>query len=243
MMRSIVGATTILLMCIAQLGHAQQGVTTFGVQAKPVFPLSYFDPSISLEREHLRGTVTLDGGFAFGMNVRVGLTRMLSLETGLGQIQRRYSFSIANDTSGYAEGSEVRYVGYELPLVLLVYLRLGERSYMNTALGFSADFYPSDAQRDVQEGRIYVYRNRWVQAGVLGNIGVEYRTEKSGILYLGTTFHRPFNAMATADLTYYDIPRSFFPHVMRGALSGAYLTMDFRYYFHEDPERIRRKKK
>lgn len=223
--------------------HAQQGVTTLGIQMKPVFPVSYFDPSVTLERPNLQGKVTLDGGFAFGMTVRVGLTRMLSLETGLGQIQRRYSFSIANDTSGYADGSEVRYVGYELPLTLLVYLRLGERSYMNTALGFSADFYPGDVQRDVQEGRIYVFRNRWAQIGALGNIGVEYRTEKSGILYLGTAFHRPFNPMATADLTYYDIRRNFFPHVMRGSLSGSYLTVDLRYYFHEDPERMKRKKK
>ncbi len=233
---------TIAASVLGPMCCAQQGVTTLGIQLKPVFPVSYFDPSITLERENLNGKVTLDGGFAFGMSVRVGLTKMLSLETGLGQIQRRYSFSVANDTSGYAEASEVRYVGYELPLTLLVYLRLGERSYMNTALGFSADFYPGDAQRDIEEGRIYVYRNRWAQIGALGNIGFEYRTEKSGILYVGTTFHRPFNPMATADLTYYDVGRNFFPHVMRGSLSGSYLTVDLRYYFHEDPERISRKK-
>ncbi|MBL7950759.1 MAG: hypothetical protein JNM62_03465 [Flavobacteriales bacterium] len=231
------------LFATALLSHAQQGVTTLGVQLKPVIPVSYFDPTITLERQHLNGRISLDGGFSFGMNVRIGLSKMLSLETGLGQIQRRYSFSLANDTSGYAESSEVRYVGYELPVALLVYLRLGEKSYMNVALGLSADFYPGDVQRDLEDGRIYIFRNRWAQLGALGNVGVEFRTEKSGILYVGATFHRPFTPMATADLSYYDRANGFFPYTMRGSLSGAYLTVDLRYYFHEDPERIRRKQK
>lgn len=226
----------------ATAAFAQQGVTTFGIQVKPVFPVSYFDPSIQLQRPNLQGSVTLNGGYAFGMSVRVGLTRTISLETGLGQIQRRYSFSLANDTSGYSEGSDVKYVGYEIPITALVYIRLGQNTYMNAALGLSADFYPSDVQRDILEGRIYVFRNNWAQVGILGNIGVEYRTYKSGIFYLGATFHRPFNSMATAELTYYDVARNFFPYTMRGALNGSYLTVDLRYYFHEDPERIRRKR-
>ena len=242
-LRSVHGTLVALVMLPTGIVSAQQGVTTLGVQLKPVIPVSYFDPTITVQREHLTGTVTLDGGMAFGMNVRIGLTKMLSIETGLGQITRRYTFALANDTNAYSESSEVRYVGYELPVALLVYLRLGEKSYMNAALGLSVDFYPSDVQRDLEEGRIYIYRNRWAQLGALGNLGVEYRTDKSGIFYAGTTFHRPFNAMATADLTYYDRGRGFFPYDMRGSLSGAYLTLDLRYYFHEDPERIRRKKK
>jgi len=220
----------------------QQGVTTFGMQVKPVFPLSYFDPVLELERPSLRGTVALNGGLAFGMSVRVGLTKTISLETGIGQITRRYSFTLVNDTNGYSDGSELKYVGYEIPVSALAYVRLGEKTYMNVALGFSADFYPSDVQRDVQDGRIYIFRNNWAQLGVLGNLGVEYRTYKSGIFYLGSTFHRPFNAMASADLTYYDRAQGFFPYPIRGTLNGSYLTLDMRYYFHEDPERLQRKK-
>jgi hypothetical protein len=231
------------LMTCTGPAWGQQGVTTFGLQVKPVFPVSYFDPAITLERPSLQGNVELTGGYAFGMSVRVGLTKSISLETGLGQIQRRYSFSLTNDTSGYSEGSDVKYIGYEVPISALVYIRLGEQTYMNAALGFSIDLYPSDVQRDIEEGRIYVFRNEWVQLGVIGNMGVEYRTYKSGIFYLGATFHRPFNTMATAELTYYDVDQSFFPYPMRGALNGSYLTVDLRYYFHEDPERMRTKRK
>lgn len=228
------------LTCLmAPVGIAQQGVTTFGMQVKPVFPLPYFDPVVNLEQPHLTGKIELTGGFAFGMSVRVGLTKTISIETGLGQIKRRYSFSMANDTSGYSESSEVRYIGYELPINALVHIRLGEKTYMNTSLGFAADFYPSDVQQDIEEGRIYLFRKNWAQLAVLGNIGVEYRTYKSGIFYLGATFHRPFNTMAVADLTYYG--PNFFPYTMRGDLNGSYLTVDLRYYFHEDPERVRKK--
>ena len=103
-------------LCAGGTAAAQRGVTTFGLQVKPVFPLDYFDPITTMEREHLTGTVELTGGYAFGMSVRVGLTNTISLETGLGQIQRRYSFSMTNDTSGYTDGSDVRYVGYEIPV-------------------------------------------------------------------------------------------------------------------------------
>ncbi|HRH71375.1 MAG TPA: hypothetical protein PLB89_17875 [Flavobacteriales bacterium] len=241
--RSHTALLAMVACLVAGIGNAQQGVTTFGMQVKPVFPLSYFDPVLNLEQPNLSGTIELTGGFAFGMNVRVGLTKTISLETGLGQIKRRYSFSLANDTSGYTESSEVRYIGYELPVSALVYIRLGEQTYMNTSLGFAADFYPSDVQQDIEEGRIYIFRNSWAQLAVLGNIGVEYRTYKSGIVYLGATFHRPFNTMAVADLTYYDRAAGFFPYTMRGELNGSYLTVDLRYYFHEDPERVRKKTK
>jgi len=236
-------STVILLACLLPLSSRGQAVlTTFGIQVKPVIPFTYLDSKVNLERANVTSSIELNGGYAFGMCVRVALTKTIALETGLGQIQRRYSFTLNNDTANYTETAKIRYIGYELPITALIFIRLGERAFMNAALGFSADFYPSDAQRDVERGRIYMFRNRWAQLGVIGNLGVEYRTLKSGTFYLGATFHRPFNALSTVDVTYYG--RNFFPYPVRGSLSGAYLTADLRYYFHEDPaKRIRKKTK
>ncbi|MFN6178880.1 MAG: hypothetical protein ACK46G_15255 [Flavobacteriales bacterium] len=220
---------------------AQRGVTTFGIQLKPVLPLEFFDPLTTLERPSLSGTVELTGGMAFSMSVRIGISDMFSLETGLGQISRRYNFGITNDTSGYSEGSDIRFIGYELPLAGLVYIRLGEQLWMNTALGGCLDFYPSDVQRDVQEGRAYFYRYNWAQFAVLANLGVEHRTRKSGMFYLGATYHRTFSPIAVAELTYYG--PNFFPYNMRADLIGTYLTVDLRYYFHEDPDKTKLRKK
>jgi hypothetical protein len=75
---------------------------------------------------------------------------------------------------------------------------------------------------------------------VVGNVGVEYRSERSGYFYLGATYHRPFNEMATADLTWYDA--IFFPTTLRTALDGSYLTLDVRYFFHEAPDKTRTRK-
>ncbi len=235
-------ALLVTASCLSGLAAAQVGVTTLGLQVKPVIALEYFEPAVTAELEHLRFSIELQGGIAYGMSVRVGLSRMLSLETGLGQIQRRYSFRAANDTSGYDQSGSFRYVGYELPLTALVYLRLGERTWMNTALGASLDFYPSDAQTILGTGEsgVYVFRQNWAQASVLGNIGLEYRTERSGYFYLGATYHRPFTDLAQADAAWsYFGPPAVQRFGTRMALSGTYLTIDLRYYFHEDPEKAR----
>lgn len=221
--------------------NAQQGVTTLGIQVKPVIPLDFFDPVVTAEREHLSGRITLNGGYAFGMSIRVGVTNAISFETGIAQIQRNYSYSLRNDTSGYADSASFRYVGYEIPITALAYVRLGDRMWMNAALGLSFDAYPSDVQKDVERGRVYVFRNNWAQFSTLANLGVEYRSERSGFFYLGASFHRPFGAIAVADLTYFG--PTFLPYDMRTELDGGYLTLDLRYYFHEDPDRTRVRKK
>ncbi|WKZ67798.1 MAG: hypothetical protein QY325_07665 [Flavobacteriales bacterium] len=241
MPRSLASRLTLAAFLATALpGMAQRGVTTVGIQVKPVLALDYFEPMVSAEREHLRFEAALQGGIAYGMSVRIGLTDMLSLETGLGQIQRRYRFRTVNDTSGYDGSESFRYVGYELPVTALVYLRLGQRTWMNTALGASLDFYPSDVEAVTQESGIYVFRRNWAQAGILGNIGFEYRSERSGYFYLGATYHQPFSDMALADFTWsYFGPPAIRRFNAQAGLSGTYLTMDLRYYFHEDPDRRR----
>lgn len=232
-----------LLVCCSPMRHglmAQAGVATLGVMVKPVVPFTYFDKDAAAEIEHARFGISLEGGFAFGMNVRVGLNNTISLETGLGQIQRRFSYSVDNDTSGYAETARIRYTGYELPVMGLVFIRLGERTWMNTALGASLDFYPSDVEGLIEEGSIYIFRRNWAQGSIIGNLGFEYRSAKSGIFYLGATYHRPFNDLALADISYiYYGPPSRSDFTERLPLAGSYLTVDLRYYFHEDPDRRR----
>lgn len=113
-------------------------------------PFTYLNSKVNLERAN--ATSSIDPPAPLAMCVRVALTKTIALETGLGQIQRRYSFTLNNDTANYSETAKVRYIGYELPITALIFIRLGERAFMNAALGFSADFYPSDAQRDVERG-------------------------------------------------------------------------------------------
>ncbi|MFZ1686814.1 MAG: hypothetical protein WAU70_05310 [Flavobacteriales bacterium] len=220
--------------------RAQERVTTFGIQLKPVFPLGFFKPLTTFEDGALNGTVELTGGIAFGGLVRAGLTKSLSLEVGINQIQRRYDWSVSNDTSTIAGKGSVRWVGYEVPVQVLVYVRLGERSWMNNAIGFSADMYPSDVVETFEDTRTYWYRKSWLQAGVVANIGFEYRTLKSGYFYLGASYHRPFGDMAIAEHTW---RANAFEYSLRDGIVGTYLTFDVRYFFHEDPDKRGRRKK
>lgn len=215
-------------------------MATVGLQAKPVIPFTFFDPVTRLDAPPLSGSVELIGGFAFGMVVRAGLTKSISFETGINQITRRFDVAIANDTNGYAITDRIRLVGYEVPALAMVYIRLGERSWMNNALGFSADLYPSDAERAQEYSRVYLARKNWMQLGLVANIGVEYRTYKSGWFYLGATYHRPFGDIAQAELTWYD--KQNFGTTMFAGIPGSYLTVDLRYFFHNDPEKSRRRK-
>ncbi|MBP6697540.1 MAG: hypothetical protein KA175_07970 [Flavobacteriales bacterium] len=218
--------------------RAQLGVTTFGIQVKPVIPLEFFDPRVEFQEGALKGSAELTGGFAFGMLMRFGFTKFLSMEVGINQVRRNYAFSLMNDTAGFEANDRIRYVGYEIPVLLLAYVRLTETLWMNGALGPSVDFYPSDAVREVLDARAYVTRQEWAQLGAVGNIGMELRTRKAGYFYFGATYHRAFGAMARANLTYYS-PTGV-PTTIADDLSGSYLTVDLRYFFHEDPDRLKR---
>ncbi|MBK9419998.1 MAG: hypothetical protein IPN44_02980 [Flavobacteriales bacterium] len=235
-------AATLLFLGTLQTAHAQLGVTTFGIQLKPVIPFGFFEPITTLEQGTLASTVELKGGLAFGMVVRTGLTKAISLEVGIDQITRRYDVALSNDTNDYHGSTQIRFVGYELPVTCLVYIRLGEKTWMNNALGLSMDFYPSDAVRNFDSGQVYYYRRNWAQLGIVGNIGVEYRTERSGYFYLGGTFHRPFQDLALAEVTWADQYQNYRPYRMSKFLSGSYLTVDLRYFFHEDPDKARLRK-
>lgn len=188
----------------------------------------------------LHGSAEITGGFAFGMAVRIGLTRAISLETGISQITRRFDVAFSNDTNGYAVSDKVRLVGYEIPVLAMVYIRLGRDTWMNNALGVSADMYPSDAVRTQDFSRVYMARKNWISPGIVANIGFEYRSPKSGWFYLGATYHRPFGNIARAEYTWYD--RSAFGTTVFAGIAGSYLTADLRYYFHNDPDKSRRRK-
>lgn len=222
---------------------AQEGVTTFGIQFKPVIPLGFFDPKTTLTRPHMEGSIDLTGGLSFGMVIRRGITKSISIETGLNQITRRYNVALMVDSANFSADGKIRLVGYELPILGLVYIRLGQKTWMNNAIGFSLDTYPSDIERSWDDARLDLYRTNWIQVGVVGNIGVEYRTDKAGIFYLGATYHRPFGNVVEQQFEWRD--HSGFIHRLNGDLSGTYLTFDIRYFFHEDPERraARRSKK
>ena len=111
---------------------------------------------------------------------------------------------------------------------------------MNASMGVSADMYASNTQSRGTYHRTLTARKHTFQPAVLANLGWEYRTEKSGYLYLGASLHRPFSYELVTHIDYEGNGKY---EDLYQPLSGSYLTLDIRYFFHEDPEKKKKKKK
>ena len=62
--------------------NAQVGVTTVGIQLKPIIPINYFGGGpIQLSNEFATFDLTSKLGYSFGMVVRHGFTKMISIES------------------------------------------------------------------------------------------------------------------------------------------------------------------
>ena len=125
------------MLCVTAAAFGQKGVTTFGIQFKPIIPSGLLNTGpVTIQEE---GTWDVNIGHKlgnnFGMVVRRGLTDRWSIETGINYVSRRYRTDIFFRDTAFARES-FTFVGYEIPVKALVYIQLGERVYMNNALGY-----------------------------------------------------------------------------------------------------------
>jgi hypothetical protein len=227
----------------------QMDVTTFGVQFKPIIPSRFFNSGVEeVSGAQYQLTKTPRLGYNFGMVIRRGFTDLFSLEVGINYTRRRFDLRVQDASESIDEELSFIYTAYEIPLQGLLYVQLGEEIWMNAAGGFSIDMYPSDlfsATSVRRDAVIYdieqrTLRSNWVQIALIANYGFEWRTKEDGIFYLGASYHRPFNDMALTRVTY---KIDNLPFVEEVSLNGSYLTLDLRYFFHEDPERRRKVRK
>jgi len=234
--------TLILILFLSALSisiNAQERVTTVGLQLKPIFSSDLFK---SGKQEAIVDNInfTLDPkiGLSFGMVIRKGFTKSLSIETGINYLRRNYDLTISDPDSSFSGTSSFKIVNYEIPVLGLIYVQLGNQLFMNVAGGASIDIYPSDLFTYDNYFENDLFRYNWFQASLVANVGWEYRTRKSGYFYLGASYHRPFTNMMKEKILYKGFNRDVETHF---ELSGNYLTLDFRYFFHENPAKKKRK--
>ncbi len=234
-------------LIIAQsYSYSQERVTTFGIQVKPLIPSTLLGTGLEeLAGESNDYQMQQRVGYSFGGVMRKGLTKWLSIETGISYVRRNYEARVFNPTSNFSDTTQFRIIGYEIPLTGLVFVQLAERIYMDGALGIALDMFPSDVESTGKNYSFYQrsFRNSWskskevmpwVNLGLVANVGFEYRTKSSGYFYLGGSYHLPFKSSYN----------SFFVYDYNGLkeegllqLSGNYLTLDLKYFFHEEPEK------
>lgn len=233
---------TIVTCLTVTFGFAQRKASdyeqllTVGFQLRPVVASRFLDAGEQTATDRIFTTIIKPKlGYTFGMVMRRGFTSKLSLETGINYIRRNYHITAIDDSLGKRDETDFGMVSYEIPVQGLVYVRLGERFYMNNALGVSINWFASDVATVGIDNRFNQrsFLNRIIfNPALLTNIGFEYRTEKAGFFYLGASLHRPFIPIAKTRAQY-DLTSVKYENWVD--LTGAFLTVDLRYFFHEAP--------
>jgi hypothetical protein len=219
---------------------AQKNIVTVGLQYKPIFTLDLLNSGEKNTTVNgVNFSVGLASGFCAGVVVRRGITDTYSLESGINYVKRVYSLKITD--GNFSGDSEFRIIGYEIPISGLVYIKLSETVYMNASLGFSVDMFASDIYTSGDYFRNSSHRAYVFNPGVLGNLGWEYRTETSGYFYLGASYHNPFLAIFNSKFGYYQ--NNVLLQETAMSILGTYISLDIRYFFHEEPLRKQKRKK
>ena len=207
----------------------QKGSTTIGIQIKPIFPFSFPSTNtITTISQDVIFKTSLSSGFSAGLVVRHNFTNLLAFETGINYVKRKYSLSITDGE--IVNNSSFRIISYEIPAVFMVYVQLGEKIYINGSMGPTFDMFASSVQTFDSVFNHVAFRNHVFQPAITANVGLEYRTEKSGTFYLGAYFQRPFSFIYLSEVGYYGNNKNV---VVANELSGSYLTIDLRYFFPE----------
>jgi len=206
----------------------------FGLQVRPILPTRFIgEPELTLTRNEYSTTISQRAGYSFGGTVRAGLTKLLAFESGINFIQRNYDISMSVADSNVHATNDLTFVCYDVPLNGLVYIRLGEQFYMNTSLGVSLTYKPSNVGILTLPGG----SDRFVHTGYVGmkaamdinvNIGFEFRTEKSGFFYLGGSGKVPFKPLFQLYTEYESGAHS---NKINAPIDGTFLAIDFKYFF------------
>jgi hypothetical protein len=224
---------------LAATAPAQKNVVTAGVQFKPIFSSRYFSTGPqSADSSGVRFELSPAGGYCVGGLVRFGITNRVSGETGINFVKRPHRLTVDDPARGFRDEAKFSIIGYEVPVSALVFIRLSETMYMDASLGVTFDFFPSDVNSQDDFYRQFGLRKNWIFPALGANLGWEYRTYKAGYFYVGASYHRPFSDIYTSTIGYYVDDKYYTGQQF--LLTGNYLTVDFRYFLHEDTLKRRR---
>lgn len=206
----------------------------FGIQIRPIFPTQFIgSPTLELEDSGFESTLTQRPGFSFGGTVRAGITELIAFETGINYTQRMFHLSSGVPDSNSMFRDTLTFIEYDIPLNGLVYIKLTDEIFMNTSLGGTITYKPSNVQLSNSPGGDHRYTHdglliRQVGLDLNANVGFEYRTRKSGFFYLGGSARVPLAPLFLLHARYAN--QGYKVNVF-GKVDGSFLAIDFKYFF------------
>jgi hypothetical protein len=225
-------------MLLSSMVWAQKDITTVGFQIKPTFTSSFIGTGPqNISDSSFNYSIKPGTGYVAGMIIRKGYTPSLSIEFGLNYVVRNTSISASYGTA--SASNKLRIVGYEIPFSQLIFIRLSNIIYMNAGAGACLNMFPSDVFKRDSTFSTYGSRSMLFNPSLLANIGFEFRTYESGYFYIGASLNRPFSEIYQFKFNY--LNQGILQNAAYGNLNGAYLALDFKYFFHEDPEKKKKR--
>lgn len=222
---------------LAQKTKRDRFPSYFGFVASPVIPNNFIG-DVNTKMQDTANTMFANfqhrTGFTFGAIVRIGVTKTISIETGISQVRRVYNATVSAPDSSFSGDQKLSFVNYDIPINGLFYVQLSENWYMNAAIGFSVTQYPSDSRDTIrfdQKNIVSVEARRTARTYFAANagLGFEYRTPKSGTFYIGggakVPMKDPFFGVAIWTTSGNGNKR-----VAYSPISSGYFTLDFRYF-------------
>lgn len=206
----------------------------FGVQVRSIIPTNFVgNPITTLQKDGLQASLQQTIGYSFGGIVRVGLTELIALETGINFSQRYFKVQGSIADSGIYVTNQLGFIQYDLPLNGLIYIKLTKRFFANASLGVTAGFKPTSiaTQNNIDGSKFFYHTgfvNKKASLDLNGNLGFEFRSKKTGFYYLGTTVRLPLAPLFTYIATYRN---QGYKVTQYGDVSGAFLGIDLRYFF------------
>lgn len=206
----------------------------FGFQYRPIIPIDAFGagPTIVAGKDDVHNaTVTQNFSFSAGGVMRIGFTPRLAIETGINFTRRNYRTEYFVPDSGLVAFTQIRNISYDLPVNLLIYVKVNDKLYINASFGNSFLFFPTNTATQTNtlphNFITETEKRRWLQFALNANTGVEFRTEANGIFYIGASFHRPFSPLYNVRTTYKYIND---PNAGLGTLMGTFFSLDLKYF-------------
>lgn len=209
----------------------------FGFQIKPLFPTRFIgNPELTQSIENFNTTLSQRTGYSFGGVVRVGLTRFIALETGIHFNQRNFDIDMSIPDSNFYYSNTLSFTTYTIPVNALFYIRLADKWYMNTAIGASMSYNPTNVGKRTDPDGYADFRHTGLAKKVIlevnGAVGFEFRTKKSGIFYLGGALAVPFSPIfyLQSEYSYQGLYLKTNAEA-DGKVDGSYLAIEFKYFF------------
>jgi len=161
---------------------------SFGIQINTIFPTELLNVR---EAFLLQGDVEYGvdpvNGFSYGGVVNFRLSRRFYILTGINMLRRNYNAYQIKE--GVRTDVRFRTMTFEIPIMASYYIRLSDNLLLNVASGMPVHFTPTDlfARRDDLEA--LSIKLGWMKPVISNTVGMEWRTEFSGGIYLGAVYN------------------------------------------------------